>query len=723
MKISVIICGHQEGRLLHRTLKSVFKAIDYAAEKGLMGIEVIVSLDNPSEETLHYLKTSIYVNHLSIYKNHFEDVGLSRNFAVKKAKGEFIAFLDGDDLFCKNWLFEAFSFFKKTLNKNQIVHPEYLINFEKKSLIWKRISSNDPNFRYGTMLYANCWDLTCFLPKFIALLHPFSACPRNSGWGMEDYHFFLETLGSGVEHVVIPQTAVYIRVKSSGSRLAEHTNDNAIPQKNSLFFPTILKKYISKESPSIKKNIEEKINLKHLLLKPFPRLHLFLYRVKLFLLRKYKQKRNLGIRNRIPEWLEKDWREMNTIEPALFPTIQTLLELHRYDLVYSDTLASTYLSLCDEIGENVTHMILVPFIKMGGAEKVLFNFIKTLKFLYKKDKIVVVSTESSDSPWKSKLPDDVAFVDIGNLRNISYTEKEILLREILIELSPKFVYNLSSQLAFIVYTKYGKALSSMTDLYTFVFCQEYGEEGQIDGYAFRYLDKCINYIKKIFTDNQRYIDLLCDTYGFETKKFTPLYQPINNEVFKERKIQKEEKLKLIWAGRLDSQKHPEILCEIALACKDLSVHFDVYGAKVLDTYFDIKRFSKIPNITYKGAYTNGFEEVAGNYDGMIYTSEYDGMPNIILEAIENGLPIISSNVGGIGELLKDKHSALLVSNYDDIQEYREKIKFALAHRQEFANYAKVGLKDAQKKHSWDNLSATVALNLENLHSNENCVSR
>jgi glycosyltransferase involved in cell wall biosynthesis len=39
------------------------------------------------------------------------------------------------------------------------------------------------------------------------------------------------------------------------------------------------------------------------------------------------------------------------------------------------------------------------------------------------------------------------------------------------------------------------------------------------------------------------------------------------------------------------------------------------------------------------------------YGAFLYTSLWDGIPNVLLEAAGADLPIVSSNVGGIGELI------------------------------------------------------------------------
>jgi glycosyltransferase involved in cell wall biosynthesis len=64
------------------------------------------------------------------------------------------------------------------------------------------------------------------------------------------------------------------------------------------------------------------------------------------------------------------------------------------------------------------------------------------------------------------------------------------------------------------------------------------------------------------------------------------------------------------------------------------------------------------------------------YNLLIFTSLFEGMPNVILEAGERGLPIVTADVGGIRETLSEK-SAKFYSPDDDIDVRLENITKAV----------------------------------------------
>src|SRR5204863_6311963 len=58
-----------------------------------------------------------------------------------------------------------------------------------------------------------------------------------------------------------------------------------------------------------------------------------------------------------------------------------------------------------------------------------------------------------------------------------------------------------------------------------------------------------------------------------------------------------------------------------------------------------------PNIRLMGVY-DGFDELPlDDVDFLLYTSGWDGIPNVVLEGAQSGLPIVASAVGGVPEVV------------------------------------------------------------------------
>ena len=129
-------------------------------------------------------------------------------------------------------------------------------------------------------------------------------------------------------------------------------------------------------------------------------------------------------------------------------------------------------------------------------------------------------------------------------------------------------------------------------------------------------------------------------------------------------------LRILWAGRLASEKQPELLAPIARQLEGIAT-IDVYGS-IEHGYHHIA--DSLPaNASYKGSF-DGIESLnLNNYDALLYTSLFDGMPNILLEVAQAKLPIIASNVGGISEFIENDKTGILVEDIRNSKPYAEAI--------------------------------------------------
>lgn len=66
---------------------------------------------------------------------------------------------------------------------------------------------------------------------------------------------------------------------------------------------------------------------------------------------------------------------------------------------------------------------------------------------------------------------------------------------------------------------------------------------------------------------------------------------------------------------------------------------------------------------FLGKRTN-IEEIYRNSDIFILTSEREGTPNVIMEAMASGLPIVATDVGGVKDLVNDRVTGFLVQSGD-----------------------------------------------------------
>jgi glycosyltransferase involved in cell wall biosynthesis len=115
--------------------------------------------------------------------------------------------------------------------------------------------------------------------------------------------------------------------------------------------------------------------------------------------------------------------------------------------------------------------------------------------------------------------------------------------------------------------------------------------------------------------------------------------------------------RVLWAGRIDTEKRPDLLLEIARASPDLA--YEVWGVPLLSDRDVMEGILAQSNIVFRGAF-DGFANIDKSKVGcLLYTSAWDGTPNLLLEAMACGLACVSTAVGGIPDLLAEGRGLLL----------------------------------------------------------------
>lgn len=215
VEVSVILNAHREGRLLTATMNSISRMLDFGTERGL-SCEVICVLDHADEETMSILEgfaEALEVPSQLLAVTH-KNLGLARNSGIRASKGKFICFLDADDLYSENWLVEAYSM-ARARNGRAVVHPEVNIYFGRETRVFRHFNSRDIDA--SGLLMENFWTSLSFAPRSIFDATEYQPLDIENGFGFEDWHWNMEVLQKGYEHVYAPQTAHFIRLKSAGS--------------------------------------------------------------------------------------------------------------------------------------------------------------------------------------------------------------------------------------------------------------------------------------------------------------------------------------------------------------------------------------------------------------------------------------------------------------------------------------------------------------------------
>ena len=146
-----------------------------------------------------------------------------------------------------------------------------------------------------------------------------------------------------------------------------------------------------------------------------------------------------------------------------------------------------------------------------------------------------------------------------------------------------------------------------------------------------------------------------------------------------------------------------MLARIAAALGDEfpRVVIDVYGN--CDSGYEPQILFRSGGLRYCGGF-NGFDSLPVlAYDAFLYTSTFDGLPNVILEALGRGLPVIAPDVGGISEAVVQGETGFLVPGLTDddalVQAYVAAVRELYEDKEHTAQVAMGGHRLVAERHN------------------------
>lgn len=164
------------------------------------------------------------------------------------------------------------------------------------------------------------------------------------------------------------------------------------------------------------------------------------------------------------------------------------------------------------------------------------------------------------------------------------------------------------------------------------------------------------------------------------KKCRIIYNPVDLQEKKGMALRTEKKKRIVSAARLMQQKNQLMLIEaFAQVKKDFPDYtLTIYGEgpfrSVLQKRIDELGLSN--SVELPGKVQNIFDCIA-DADLFVLSSDYEGMPNALIEAMCLGLPVISTRVSGATDLIIDGENGLL-ADVGDTQQLTDCMKRMLS---------------------------------------------
>lgn len=304
--------------------------------------------------------------------------------------------------------------------------------------------------------------------------------------------------------------------------------------------------------------------------------------------------------------------------------------------------------------------IIVPSLAVGGAENMVAQLAVNLD-RNKFDLQLIVLSSELNTPIKQ-------YLDGYNLEIIYLNKKEGINYKIILDLyllldrfKPQIVH---THLHAFAYSFLWILMHKVTMLHTVHNTPEYelSKKGKKLISILYKLNKAIPIAisKKIEAEMINY---------YKLRNIETIYNPVNISRFRnERVYNSGEIITFINIGRLTKQKNQRLLLNsFALTLNKLkSAKLKILGnGELLNELRKISTDLGIQNnVEFLGNIKETEVELAKS-DIFVLSSDFEGLPLTILEAMASSLPIISTNVGGISDIVTD--NGILVEAKNEIQ--------------------------------------------------------
>lgn len=728
--LSVVVTAHAEGRLLRPTLRSVAAAIGVLVERSI-SCELVIILDNGTDDTLREAERWCEPGRLdvsvSLVRRSSGDAGESRNAGAENARGRYVAFCDGDDLISRNYLSAALDMLTEASDR-LVVHPSTVISFGARSTSWKIPSSE--SVTYLDLIRHNLWPSSSVSHRSTYLEFPYRALARSGGFGPEDWLWNIETSIGNIPHRPAPDTVFFYRVREFGGVNNHHTH-SILPRFDldglARALPVATEAEEAPVQPTARDRVRATVRRSYRLVRPAIRV------ATRPLSRATKEKIYAwGIRMYrgatktqpvlLPPAMATALREAAELEPALSWTAYGFEGLSEW-VAHRDGYAPLLVSLVDQLRGHSEAIVAVPWVGIGGADLVSLNYARALvedeRF---GKKVSMLATYTPSRTLRHLIPEGVSFVQVPeSFRELRPDLQRRLLAQVFLLISPGLVLSVNCFDVTNSLQLYGQQLASISRIYLTLFAFDriglgYPVNPITDDSQRAYLDDIVGLI----TDNTVTAAIVKEMLALEDDKVAVHHQPALDRVpalrtgtraYNNRYFSAANPFKVVWPHRLDKEKRPDALIEIArrLRSEALPVELHVHGQQVLsDDGETLMKSLADAGVVYHGPYSGGLLALpTHDYHALLLTSESEGLPLVLVQSMLLGLPVISSAVGGVTDIVREGETGLLAQGPEDIDGFVTAIRTLMDSLDERRRLIHSAYDFAVAQHGWSTFARLV----------------
>lgn len=311
---------------------------------------------------------------------------------------------------------------------------------------------------------------------------------------------------------------------------------------------------------------------------------------------------------------------------------------------------------------------ILSSFKAGGAERVFWLLSQNIdKSVYD---VNIVLLNADDSFFSTDIPG----VNVIDLKTIKASRSFFKLLRLFKNERPNTVFSTGGQINILV----GMISFFLTipNLIARPTNQDNSDFISLKGRLYGILSNSVyNRFNKVICQSEEIKSYVKDKLGVDEQRLIIIPNPVLLPNIVRKAVVETDIKRLIVVARLTPQKGISRLLDIL---KDLpeTFHLSIVGDgplkdKIADQIVSLKLTDRVKML----GIINNVLEVVSQHDLFVLPSFIEGFPNVVIESLSVGTPVVSYRVGGISEILTEDFNGYIIEQ-GDLGSYRNKVILA-----------------------------------------------
>ena len=682
-RLAVVVAVWRHGRELVPTLRSLDLARKSAEAEFDVTIHVVCSSARQSVTQSVVHRAAIVAVNLHLVDDVAATPMSLRADVVPTIDSTHLAFVDAGDLVSEEWLRDAVRICQSSDETLLVVRPAMVLTFGNRSGVWPQARWPAETSTALLLAVTDPWTGPVVLPRPVLERAPLTAGVDEQ---IAQRVWHADLLGAGVRQEVVAGAIGFVRVWNDVAPW-ERATSPLMSEVGLLLDRKLANSAVSPSQRSVPLFSRDVFAAARTVLRPLA--------VRL---------RRVARRGRLrSDWFGDDsliqaWRKQNEIEPLIpypRPDVAEWYELWGTPWPSSSIAeANAYWWLVRAMPQHADYVFFAPWVQTGGGDNVLMQYIAAVRRLDPAGSVVLITTEPDASTRLSELGSEVVVIELRDL-NLNGIERSALVERIIPQLLAQFrphtIHAFNSTVAFDVVERFGEELAANSSIFLSTFAIDRTSDGERTSVLFLRRGAFLEPVEAVLVDSERFVERITGELGYDPARFVVQHQAVarlEREVDPRDRVlevSSQSPLRLLWAARFDIPKRLDILAGVADEIKrqGLIVEIEVYGESVMGDPNASTALAQLraAGVKVRPPYLAADGLPTADFDVFLMTSEWEGVPSTLLEAMAAGISVIAPLVGGVGEVL-NSGTGYPVRVFDDIAGYVDAIKRVMSDREE-----------------------------------------